>query len=131
MQLDSLKELYHQQAFFLHALGTGGRFDFGRMVVYTTLQFAEGGCKASSLLFPSLIYRLLKSQGFDKDSNEKLTVLGDAIKIVPALFKGHRKVDLLWVAPGTIPDVVPNVANIFYPTDCLEFHPSFLVDQTQ
>lgn len=86
-----------QQALFLHALGTGRRFDFGRMFVYTTLQFAEGGCKASALLFSSLIYRLLKSQGFNKDSNEKLTVLGDAIKIVPALLKEHRKMDLPWV----------------------------------
>lgn len=101
------------------------------MVVYTTLQFAEWGCKASALLFPSLIYRLLKSQGFTKDSNEKLTVLGNAIKIVPALLKGHRKVDLPWIEPGTIPDIVPNVANIFDPADYLKFHPSFLVDQIQ
>lgn len=73
----------------------------------------------------------MQSQGFVKDATEKLTILGDAIKIVPALLKGHHKVDLSWVEPGTVPDVIPNVANICDPADYLAIHSSLLVDQIQ
>lgn len=58
-----------------------------------------------------------------------MTVLGDGIKIVPALLKGHRKVDLTWIESGTVPDVASNVANIYDPADYLEILPSLLVDQ--
>lgn len=60
-----------------------------------------------------------------------MSVLGDAVKIVPALLKGHRKVDLPWVEPEIVPDVVPNIADIYGPTEFLQIPPFLVVDQIQ
>lgn len=99
------------QAHWLYIIGTGGRFNFGQMVFNTIMQFADGGAKATKLPFPSLIYCLLKLQGFVKDINEQLVKPGESLKIAPQLLRGNRLLDLPWTENVVAPSIVPSVDN--------------------
>lgn len=81
----------------LYAIGTGLSFNFGKMVFETTLQFAESGCKGMKLPFPSLIYGILVSQRFIRHINEDCLGANETFKIAPSYFKGHRKIDQIWI----------------------------------
>lgn len=57
-------EVTRTQALVLIAISTRSRFNFGKMVFQTVLQFVEGWLKSTKLPFPSLIYGILESQRF-------------------------------------------------------------------
>ncbi|XP_073056981.1 uncharacterized protein [Primulina eburnea] len=90
------------QALTLFAIGNSS-LNFGRPVFYTIMQYAHGGLKSSKLPFLSLIYGILESQVFIKEITEHSTNANELLKIVPALFKGKRNIDLPWIDSTTSP----------------------------
>lgn len=90
----------------LYAIGIGKPFDFGKHVFSTVVGFANEGLHSTRLLFPSLIYGILESQGFISHIDEILTGEADILKLAPALLKGNRKLDLPWNPDGVGPSVV-------------------------
>lgn len=88
-------------------LGFGKSFNFWKHVFETVMGFADGGLRSTRLFFPSFIYGLLVDQGFVTHIDEVHTEEVDKLKIVSALLKGNRMLDLPWTATG----VAPGVAN--------------------
>lgn len=95
----------------LYAIGQGLSFDFGQHVFNTVMSFTDGGMKSTKLPFPSLIFGILESQGFEINIDEHLTEEAEIVKLAPALLKGNRKIDLPWSQPGVIPSVTNTAHN--------------------
>lgn len=87
------------------------------MVFKTILEFGDGGFKSSKLLFPSLIYGILESQGFIRDINEELSNVSDLLKISPSFFNDNRKIDL----PLSESHVAPDVSAMASSSDFIQF----------
>ncbi|KAK6114750.1 LOW QUALITY PROTEIN: hypothetical protein DH2020_007019 [Rehmannia glutinosa] len=114
-----------EQATVIYLIGKGLPFNFGQLVFDQVLRHAESSSASGVLPFPSTIYLLLCSQGFDKLPNESFTMLPEMIYVSPKLMdRNKRVVDLpLYfsddepaaqadVHPNVIPDVMPSVSNI-------------------
>ncbi|KAL3640789.1 hypothetical protein CASFOL_015757 [Castilleja foliolosa] len=84
------------QAQLLYRLGTGMKFNFGQMVFDLVTKFAQSTV-VSSLLFPSLIFNLLETQGCAVLEGDVLTAEAEFFTIRTHLLKGDRVVDLPWV----------------------------------
>lgn len=90
--------------------------NFGQHVFDSVLEFADGGLRSTRLLFPSLIYGMLVSQGFFSHIDEDLTGVVNRMKIALTLLKGNRKINLPWDATGAVTGVGytdPNTTTIF------------------
>ncbi|KAL3626365.1 hypothetical protein CASFOL_029914 [Castilleja foliolosa] len=88
--------LTRPQAQLLYRLGKGIKFNFGQMVFDLVTKFAQTTV-VSSLLFPSLIFNLLKAQGCAVLEGDVLTGEAEFFTIRTHLMKGDRVVDLPWV----------------------------------
>ncbi|KAK6147809.1 hypothetical protein DH2020_018721 [Rehmannia glutinosa] len=114
-----------EQARVIYLIGKGLPLNFGQLVFDQVLRQAESSSASGVLPFPSTIYQILCSQGFDKLPNESFTLLPEMISVSPKLMdRNKQEVDLpLYFSddepaaqadvPQTVlPDVMPSVPNI-------------------
>ncbi|KAL3614277.1 hypothetical protein CASFOL_042351 [Castilleja foliolosa] len=105
--------LTRPQAQFLYRLGHGFKFNFLQMVFDLVTRFAQSN-SVSSLVFPSLIYHILESQGFVVLEGEMMTREAEFFTLRKQYLMGDRVVDLPWVdksSSASIQDVGTSIGN--------------------
>ena len=102
-----------EQGVVIYKVGKGIPFDFGRLAFTIVTRYAATHSTVVGLPYPSLIYRVLQSQGFLKEESEKLTTAQEQLSINHNLLKGNRVKDLPLHSDTPAPapvDVSPPVA---------------------